>query len=274
MHRLPFPVSQHQSAKCFDLVHCDLWGPCNEVAYDGLKYFLTIVEDYSKCTWIYTLKYKSDVGITLQGFCKMIENQFESKIKIIRSHNGGEFNMKDFYLEKRIVHKKSCVETPQQNSVVERKHQHILNMGRALRFQSGIPMKYWNDCVLTAVYLINRTPTPLLNHKTPFETLLKSKPNYSHLKVFGCLAFATTLTHNRHKFDSRAKRCIFLGYPFGMKGYKLLDLETNRIFVSRNVTFYENIFPYKTTDQSKTNALLDPSNLPFVQTPAMNHYHV
>lgn len=85
---------------------------------------MTIVEDYNKCTWIYTLKNKFAASIDLQGFC----NEFETKIKIVKSENGDEFNMKFFYLDKGIVHQASCVETPQQNSFVERKHLHILNV--------------------------------------------------------------------------------------------------------------------------------------------------
>lgn len=142
LHKLPFPVSQHKSQNNFELIHCDLWGSCKEIAYDGSRYFLTIVDYFSRCTWVYLLKLKSNASDALKNFCVMIETQFGSKIKVIRSDNGGEFDMKYFYLERGIIHQKSCVKTPQQNATIERKHQHILNVARALKFQSGIPIKY------------------------------------------------------------------------------------------------------------------------------------
>lgn len=127
----------------------------------------------------------------------------------------------------------------------ERKHQHLLNVTRSLRFKSGLEIKYWSYCILTAVHLINRIPTPIIDYKTPYEMLFKLKPSYKYLRVFGCLVFSSTLANGRHKFDLRGRTCVLLGYPFRTKGYKLKDLETKQIFVSRNVVFHEDISPSK-----------------------------
>ncbi|XP_010526680.1 PREDICTED: uncharacterized protein LOC104804180 isoform X2 [Tarenaya hassleriana] len=254
--RLSFPVSSHVSKFPFELLHVDVWGPCSEISTDGHRFFLSIVDDYSRCTWVYLLKSKSDVLQKFPEFVSFVENQFNASIKCVRSDNAPELGFKSLFAKKGILHQFSCPYTPQQNSIVERKHQHILNVARALLFQSNVPLAFWGDCILTSVYLINRTPSPLLQNKTPFELLTGCSPSYSHLRVFGCLCYVSTLTKDRHKFNPRAMSAVFLGYPHGVKGYKVLDLHSNAVLISRNVVFHETTFPFKSFPQSQP--ALDP----------------
>lgn len=109
-----------------------------------------------------------------------------------------------------------------------------------------MPIQLWGECVSTAAYLINRTPSPNLNNCSPYELLYDQAPAYEMMKVFGCLCYAATTPPQRTKFSPRASRCVFLGYPFGCKGYKLFDLDNKVFITSRDVTFREDVFPFAT----------------------------
>lgn len=118
---------------------------------------------------------------------------------------------------------------------MKRKHHHILNVARALRFQANLSIEFWGEDVLTAGYLINRTPSELLDGKTPYESLFRQASSYKHLRVFSYLYYAHNLQRDKDKFVSKSRRCLFVGYPFGRKGWKLYDLD--EYLVSRYIVF-------------------------------------
>lgn len=115
-------------------------------------------------------------------------------------------------------------------------------------FQASLPIKFWSECVQAAVYLINRTPTTLLNGKSPYEILFGSRPDLSLLRTFGCLCYAHNQPRVKDKFGPRSRRCIFLGYHNGKKGWKVFDLESKEVFKSRDVRFIEDSFPFATPE--------------------------
>jgi len=138
----------------------------------------------------------------------MCKTQFGKCIKIIKTDNECEFSCKEFYDNFGIVHQTSCIETPQQNSMVERKHQHILNVARNIMFHSNMPKQLWSYPICHAVLIINRIPSVAMYFRIPYELLYEQKPDLSVFKVFGCLCFASTITSNRNKFDTRSRKCI------------------------------------------------------------------
>ncbi|XP_022897798.1 uncharacterized protein LOC111411504 [Olea europaea var. sylvestris] len=156
---------------------------------------------------------------------------------------------------KDIVRQFSCVEHLEQNLMVERKHQHLLSVARALFFQSRVPIQFWGDCILTATFLINRTPSKILKNMTPFSLLYGSSFDYSSLRVFGSLCFTSTVPSHMNKFYHRAKACVFFGYPPVIKGYKLYDVSSKSFIVSKDVIFHENHFPFHSLDS--TSELID-----------------
>ena len=137
------------------------------------------------------------------------------------------------------MHQTSCVGTPQQNGVAERKNRHVLETTRALMFQMHVPKRYWSHGVLTATYLINRLPSRILKFKSPLEVLNDRKPDISHLRVFGCICYVHQQGLHRDKLDARAVKCVFFGYSSTKKGYICYDMTNRKIFISRDVRFVE-----------------------------------
>lgn len=225
-----------------------MWGPYRHQTREGFKFFLTVVDDHTRTTWVTLLKQTSDSFFALQKFIVLAKTQFERQVKIIRSDNALEFKdsqCKTLYDLHGITHQTTCVDRAQQNGRCERKHRNVLEMARCLRIQAGLPKCYWGDCVLTSAYLTNRLPTVTLHNKTPYEALHHKKPSYSSLKPFGCLALAYNPSRDNDKMNPRG--IPFLGYPACQKGYKLLNLFTKQTFVSRDIKWFEHTFPYTLT---------------------------
>nr|GEU36732.1 integrase, catalytic core [Tanacetum cinerariifolium] len=137
------------------------------------------------------------------------------------------------------------VYTPQQTAIVEKKHRHLLDTSRALKFHSSLPNKFYGDCVLTSTYLINKMPMKILDWKTPFEMLHGVYPSYDHLRVIGFLCFATVTNPYKDKFSLRSIKSVLIGYIPSQKGDKVYNLETHEVFCRRDVSLQETIFPFK-----------------------------
>ena len=246
--RLPFPISTIHTSNCFDILHIDIWGPYKIPSLTGARFFLTIVDDFSRATWTFLLHHKTDIFHIFSTFLTMVPTQFKTRVKTIHSDNGGEFLstcFKTLHHSYGIIHHRSFPYTPQQNGVVEHKHRHLLDTTRSLMFQASLLSPFWGHAILMATSIINRLPSSLLSWKTPFKRLYHKPPTYDLLKVFGCLCFATITQPHRDKFSPCATRCIFLGLSPRQKAFKLYDLSTHNIFVSRDVKFHENIFPFQ-----------------------------
>lgn len=188
----------------------------------------------------------------MKNFFALAEKQLKAPIRTIRSDNGSEFlGLTEFFQQQGVIHETSYVNTPQQNGRVERKHRHVFNVARALRFQANLPIEFWGECILTTGYLINRTPSSVLEFQTSYERVYKQKPGYDHLRVLGSLCFAHNQNRAGDKFAERSRRCVFVGYPHGKKGWRLYDLDKLELFVSHNVVFSETQFPYRCSSPSR-----------------------
>lgn len=240
--RVQFTISTNKSKGTLDYIHSDVCGPSDVVSIGGFRYFVTFIDDYSRKVWVYYLKEKSEVFEKFKEWKAMVENQTGKKIKYLRSDNGGEYRdggflkyCKDAGITRHFTVKK----TPQQNGVAERMNRTIMERARCMRFHAGLPKSFWAAALDHAVYLVNRSPNSTLGLKCPEEVWSGHEVDYSTLRVFGCPGYAHIPSDERTKNDPKTRRCIFLGYGKGVKGFKLWDPSTRKLVVSRDVRFDE-----------------------------------
>ena len=241
--RVKFTRGKHTTIGVLDYVHSDLWGPAKVESLGGARYFMSIIDDFSRRVWVFILKNKSEAFSRFKEWKKLVETQTGKVVKKLRTDNGlefcsGEFNQ--FCKSNGIVRHLTVPGTPQQNGLAERMNRTLLEKVRCMLTSSGLAKQFWAEAVTTAVYLVNRSPSSAIKMKTPMDVWSGVKADYKNLKVFGSLAYAHV---NKGKLEPRACKCIFLGYPEGVKGYRLWRVEEvkPKVFVSRDVVFQENI---------------------------------
>lgn len=243
-HKLPFGQNSFVATKPLQLIYSDVWGPVKE-SIDHFTYYVIFVDFYSKYVWLYPMRYKSDLAKLFPQFKMLVEKFFNHQIVSLFTDNGGEYlGLLPFLQSNGISHYTTPPHTPEQNGVAERRHRHVVETGLSLLHYAKLPLQYWSHAFQTAVYLINRLPTTILENKSPFQILFHQPPTYSKLKPFGCLCYQWLKPYTNSKLQPRSSPCIFLGYSTSKSAYKCLDLATNRLYHSRHVQFIEDNFPF------------------------------
>jgi histone deacetylase 1/2 len=183
-HQLPYPKSSSISKFSLDLIFSDVWGPAPD-SIGRNKYYVSFIDDHSKFVWIYLLRYKSEVFAKFTVFKQLVERRFNRKFVSIQTDWGGEYErLNSFFKNVGISHLVSYPHAHQQNGAANRKHRHIVEVGLSLLAHASMPLKFWEEAFLAATYLINRTPSKLLQYSTPLATLFDEQPDYSSLRVF------------------------------------------------------------------------------------------
>ncbi|KAK1616788.1 hypothetical protein QYE76_022305, partial [Lolium multiflorum] len=230
------------TSRPLELLHLDLFGPSHYDTLGGSKYGLVIVDDYSRYSWVFLLKSKDETHREFITFAKKAQRTYESEIKAIRTDNGTEFKnytMQEFVDDEGIKHEFSAPYTPQQNGVVERKNQTIIEMARTMLSEFNSPHNFWGEAISTAVHYSNRLFLRPLHNKTPYELLTGNKPNVMYIRVFGCKCLVKNNKGKLGKFETRTIEGIFVGYAENSHAYRYYNRSTGTIEVSCDVVFLE-----------------------------------
>lgn len=176
----------------------------------------------------------------------MVPNKFSDKITAFQSDRGCEFLNDKFqalFYASRIHHRISCLHTPEHNGDAEWKHWHFSNVTHSLLFQANLPPQFWLEALHMDVYHGNRSHTPTLHKKSPFESLFGKPPDFQKFWIFGYLCYPNMSSISAHKLTPCRLPCILLGFFPNCKGFRCFHPPTNKILLSCYVTFLEIVFP-------------------------------
>ena len=240
MANVPFENKSTNFKDVLELIHTDLNGPRRTVGFGGERYFLSFIDDFSKCSKTYCIKSKAETASCFIDYVNHVENQLDKNIKKIKCDNGKEYLNKEIYnfLRFKGIELIPCPPYVHElNGVAERFNRSAMDMGRCLAKEANINLRYWPEIIKTVSYLKNRTIANTQQNKTPFEIMWGKKPNVKNLKIYGSKVFVRTPeTLRKGKWDDKAKMGILVGYTHN--GYRVLL--NNKIINARHIKVIEN----------------------------------
>lgn len=243
-HRLEFPKNNDKIRLSTPgrLFHADLCGYMTTESLGGAKYFLLLMDDCSRYSFIYLLKDETEVLMNLNQFYVDVQSDGH-RVECLRTDGGREFCnelVKNFLLSRNIQHQVTTPRAPEQNGFIERQNRTVLDSARAMLYARDLPIFLWAEAANTAVYMKYRTASATLNGMTPYEIWFGIKPSLSNLKIFGSECYVHVPKEQRTKWDAKSIKCMMVGYSEGNKAYRVYDPLKHRLSIRRDVIFNEN----------------------------------
>ncbi|CAI5956031.1 unnamed protein product [Closterium sp. NIES-65] len=240
------------------MLHMDVWGPARVRGQGQERYFLIVVDDYSRYTSVFPLRTKGEVPDVLIPWIRrarlQLSERFHSDFPVLRLHSdrGGEFSsdlLAAYCAEHGIEQSFTLPASPQQNGVAERRIGLVMEVARTSLIHAAAPHFLWPFAVRYAAHQLNLWPRVSLPETSP--TLLRTGEvgDASRFRVWGSRAFVRDTSAD--KLSSRAVPCVFLGFVPDASGWQFYHATSRRVLPSRDVTFdesvpYYRLFPYRT----------------------------
>jgi hypothetical protein len=222
-------------------VYTDFWGPFNVSTLGRARYMLTFTDDYSRKSWIYLTKTRTELYDRFTEWRAEVEKQSGKQVKALRSDGAGEYRSLAQQLRGQgITFELTTAYTPEQNGVAERLNRTLTTIIRPMLSGTGLPTALWGEAAQTANYIRNRLPRRYGDRiATPEEMWTEKKTYLGHLRVFGCVVYTHVAKERRGKLDETAKRGIFVGYTPTTRQYRIFDPQRKIIELHTSVRFDE-----------------------------------
>ncbi|CAI7892618.1 unnamed protein product [Closterium sp. NIES-54] len=255
-------------------LHMDVWGPARVPGQGHERYFLLVVDDYSRYTTVFPLRSKGEVTEVLIDWIRAarlrLRESFGSDFPILRLHSdrGGEFSsalLRAFCRAQGIRQTFTLPASPQQNGIAERRIGMVMDVARTCMIHAAAPHFLWPFAVQYAAHQLNLQPRVSLPETSPTLLWTGKVGDASAFRVWGSRAFVRDLSAD--KLSPRAVPCVFLGFPPDAPGWRFYHPTSRRVLSSQDVTFdesvpYYHLFPYRTASLPPPPLFLAPGPPP------------
>ncbi|CAI7902614.1 unnamed protein product [Closterium sp. NIES-53] len=255
-------------------LHMDVWGPARVRGQGHERYFLLVVDDYSRYTTVFPLRSKGDVIEVLIDWIRaarlQLRESFGSDFPVLRLHSdrGGEFSyarLGAFCRARGIRQTFTLPASPQQNGIAERRIGMVMDVARTSMIHAAAPHFLWPFAVQYAAHQLNLQPRVSVPETSPTLRWTGKVGNASVFRVWGSRAFVRDLSAD--KLSPRAVPCVFLGFPPDAPGWQFYHPTSHRVLSSQDVTFdesvpYYRLFPYRTAPLPPPPLFLVPGPTP------------
>ncbi|CAI5502008.1 unnamed protein product [Closterium sp. Naga37s-1] len=241
----PHSSSLRPATAPFETLHLDVWGPAPTQGSGRERYFLVVVDDFSRYTTVFPLAKKSEVTATLIRWLLATEGTRGRRVSCLHSDRGGEFRsgiLGGFCGEQGITQSWTLPESPQQNGVAERRIGLVMDIARTSMIHARAPHFLWPHAVRYAAHQLNLQPRVSRPEASPTSLWTGSPGVESAFRVWGCLALVRDTSAD--KLSARAVPCVFLGFPVDSADWSFYHPPLHQFLDSRDVRFDESVSYY------------------------------
>ena len=238
MKRKPHNKPTPKATDILECIHSDIIGPIEE-SYTGNRFILTIIDEFSRKTWLFLLKRKSEAIKYIINTLTYFKNVYPNKnIKYFKSDYGREYNNEkiiNYCQQNGIVKVYSPPYNPENNGLAERYNLTVISCTKTLLYWSGLSENFWDYAVIYANYLFNKSPHSSINNRIPDEIFFNKPVKIKHIRVFGCLTYYKDFSQNKSKFSPNSKKGVFLGFNEESNAYIVMDYNDFKIHKVREI---------------------------------------
>ncbi|GJR71265.1 retrovirus-related pol polyprotein from transposon TNT 1-94 [Tanacetum coccineum] len=230
------------SKRRLQILHMDLCGPMRVESFNGKKYVLVIVDDYSRYTWTHFLRSKDETPEVLIDFLKLVQRGLHAQVRTVRTDKGMKFLNKTlhaYFAQEGIEHQTSTARTPEQNGVVERRNRTLVEAARTMLSAAKVPLYFWAEAIATTCFTQNHSLVIPQHEKTPYHIINGQKPSIKFFHIFGSLCYIVRDGENLDKMKEKGDACIFVGYSTQSIEYRVYNKRTRVMVETIHVNFDE-----------------------------------